>query len=199
MLPPAQRDTGATCRLAAAILLALGLFSGVRVPVLAASVTAGQHLSWDTTDRADAMQDDYLDDRSSPESLVRSYYNAINRREYVRAYSYWEDAAAQSQLPPFPDFEHGFAETSSVTLTLGAVTSGVGAGQLFYSVPMELEATYTDGSTQLFVGCLGMHLSRPVLQAVPPYRPMGIRSAVIEELPIDADPVEALNAACPRS
>src|SRR5437870_13856086 len=32
----------------------------------------------------------YLDDRSSAEAVVRSYYDAIGRRQYLRAYGYWE-------------------------------------------------------------------------------------------------------------
>src|SRR5690349_21727662 len=31
----------------------------------------------------------YIDDRSTAETLLISYVNAIERREYVRAYSYW--------------------------------------------------------------------------------------------------------------
>ncbi|MGH6859926.1 MAG: hypothetical protein ACRECY_06700, partial [Phyllobacterium sp.] len=32
---------------------------------------------------------EYLDDRSTPETVIKSYYNAINRQEYARAYSYY--------------------------------------------------------------------------------------------------------------
>src|SRR6266571_2198065 len=32
----------------------------------------------------------YLDDRSSAEQVIRSYYDAIGRRQYLRAYGYWE-------------------------------------------------------------------------------------------------------------
>ena len=42
----------------------------------------------------------YLDDRSGPEQVLRSYVDAINRKEYARAYSYWEAGVATSQLPP---------------------------------------------------------------------------------------------------
>ena len=30
----------------------------------------------------------YLDDRSTPVQVIKSYYNAIDTQEYVRAYSY---------------------------------------------------------------------------------------------------------------
>jgi hypothetical protein len=32
----------------------------------------------------------YVDDRSTPEALIRSLYDAVSRREYARAYAYWE-------------------------------------------------------------------------------------------------------------
>jgi len=35
-----------------------------------------------------AQVDVYIDNRSTPEALMASYVNAINRKEYVRAYSY---------------------------------------------------------------------------------------------------------------
>ena len=58
----------------------------------------------------------YLDDRSSAEQVIRSYYDAIGRRQYLRAYSYWESSAT---LPTFDVFEKGFADTSSVQVELG--------------------------------------------------------------------------------
>ena len=36
-----------------------------------------------------AQEEPYLDDRSNPESLVRSLYNAIGRKEYARAWDYF--------------------------------------------------------------------------------------------------------------
>ena len=51
----------------------------------------------------------YLDDRSDAVSALRSLFNAINRKEYVRAYSYWE-AGAQG-LPSFDRFQTGYADT----------------------------------------------------------------------------------------
>ena len=40
------------------------------------------------------MAENYQDDRSSPESLIRSLYNAINHHEYARAWSYYGEAPA---------------------------------------------------------------------------------------------------------
>src|ERR671931_494020 len=56
----------------------------------------------------------YYDDRSGPAQLLRSYVSALNRKEYLRAYAYWQPAAAAAQLPPFPEFAQRFADPASV-------------------------------------------------------------------------------------
>ena len=43
----------------------------------------------------------YLDNRSDPASLLRSYYNAINRREFARAWSYLGEAKPSASLDAF--------------------------------------------------------------------------------------------------
>ncbi|MGH2458834.1 MAG: hypothetical protein ACRDIY_08200 [Chloroflexota bacterium] len=138
----------------------------------------------------------YLDDRSGPAALLRSYDNAINRREYARAYSYWEPGAAASQLPPFGQFQQGYTKTASVTLITGPVTSDPGAGQLNYSVPIALVATTTDGATQTFVGCYQLHLAQPGVQAVSPFQPLGIRHASVQQVANGADTTTLLGQAC---
>ena len=43
------------------------------------------------TEEAPAAQADYMDDRSTPVSLIGSLYNAIDRHEYLRAWSYFAE------------------------------------------------------------------------------------------------------------
>jgi hypothetical protein len=52
----------------------------------------------------------YLDDRSTPEAVISSYYNAINRAEYARAYSYFGADFA----PGYDSWEFGYSDTSHV-------------------------------------------------------------------------------------
>ena len=141
-----------------------------------------------------APEPGYEDDRSTPEATIRSLYDAVNRREYARAYSYWEPTSAD--LPSFDDFQQGYADTLSVDVTMGDVGSGVGAGQLFFSVPVTLLATRSDASTQTFVGCYILHLARPQIQAVPPFHPMGIQRASVFEVADDADTATLMQQAC---
>lgn len=121
----------------------------------------------------------YLDDRSNGVQTLRSLFNAINRKEYVRAYSYWEPNAPG--LAAFDIFQQGYANTQSVQLTTGAPITDVGAGQLYYSVPVIVRAQ-TTGGTQEFVGCYRLHLGSPTAQGVPPYRPLGIQSATLRQI-----------------
>ncbi len=60
----------------------------------------------------------YLDDRSSAEQVIRSYYDAIGRRQYLRAYGYWEPSTT---LPTFEAFAKGFEAT---TLGSGGARNG---------------------------------------------------------------------------
>jgi hypothetical protein len=136
----------------------------------------------------------YVDDRSTPEAVIRSLYDAVNRREYARAYGYWEPGSPD--LPPFDQFEQGYADTVSVDLTIGDVVGGVGAGQLYFSVPVTLVATISDGSTQTFVGCYILHLGRPQLQAIPPFQPMAIQRANVRQVDADADTDTLMRETC---
>jgi hypothetical protein len=137
----------------------------------------------------------YIDDRSAGEELIRSYYNAVNRKEYSRAYAYWE--AGASQLAPFAAFASGYANTKSVTLATKPGTIGAGAGQTYYTVPSVVTASNSDGSTTIFAGCYTLHLGSPNAQATPPFQPLGIQSARIAQAPSGANASDRLNSACP--
>lgn len=124
---------------------------------------------------------DYLDDRSTPESVLRSLFNAINSRHYLRAYSYWEPDA--EGLPTFEAFEQSFAETDYVDLfDVGEVTGDAGAGQRYYTVPYIISVTNTDGSVEAFAGCYLLHISDPAIQATPPFQPLAIQRAAIQQM-----------------
>ena len=140
---------------------------------------------------ADVSASNYVDNRSDPLSLINSLLNAINRQEYVRAYSYWA-------TPPgaYNDYAAGYADTASVSAEYGTVTSDPGAGQIYYSVPMILHANLTDGSSQTFAGCYVLHLSQPGIQATPPFAPLGIKSGDFQQVDANADISALLQTVC---
>lgn len=115
----------------------------------------------------------YRDDRSTPTAVVESLYNAINRHEYARAYSYWgKEETSQS----FDDFVAGYKDTIRIRLYTGTVSSEGAAGSVYYSVPVSLRSVNNDGSTVVFAGCYTLRLADPKIQAEPPFVPMHIES-----------------------
>lgn len=92
---------------------------------------------------------------SGPVDLLASFYDAINRGDYARAYGYWE-------TPPsaYADFVNGYANTASVLLLVAPPPQIQGAaGSSYASIPTALVATQRDGSKQLFSGCYVMRKS----------------------------------------
>jgi hypothetical protein len=148
------------------------------------------------SDPAAIGADRYLDNRSSPASVVRSFYNAINRKEYVRAYSYWEPAAATTQLPAFDQFAQGYADTQAVNLTLGQVSGDAGAGQRYYSVPVTIVSKSSGSPVKTFVGCYTLHLANPQIQAAPPFQPLSISAAKIQAVPANTTTADLMTQVC---
>lgn len=115
----------------------------------------------------------YRDDRSTPTAVIESLYNAINRHEFARAYSYWGDGASGQS---FEQFMSGYKGTVRIRLYTGAVTSEGAAGSTYYSVPVSLRSVNADGTTVVFAGCYTVRLADPKIQAEPPFVPMHIES-----------------------
>lgn len=83
--------------------------------------------------------------------VVRRYYSAINARDYATAWSQWGDDGQPGQT--FSAFKKGFAHTRSTRVTIGALKPGDGgAGSVYQSVPVSIDATLDDGSRQRFTG-----------------------------------------------
>jgi len=133
----------------------------------------------------------YIDNRSDGVLVLSSYFNAINSKEYVRAYSYW-------QTPPgaYEAFAAGYDTTASITAQFGTVIPDAGAGQIYYSVPVGLKATQTDGSIKSFVGCYQLHISQPAVQGTVPFQPLGIVSANNQPVDNTADLQVLLTSVC---
>lgn len=102
--------------------------------------------------------DPAYDDQTSPVDLLASYYNAINRGEYERAYAYWEEAPNS-----YEDFARGFEDTETIQLIVQPPTRYEGAaGSIYVSIPTALVATHTDETEQTFVGCFVARMSNLV-------------------------------------
>lgn len=132
----------------------------------------------------------YVDDRSDGAALVRSLYNAINRKEYARAYGYF---GASRPVGEFKAFADGYAKTVSVEAKFGKVLTEGAAGSIYSAVPVAIKSIEEGGKARFFSGCYVTRIINPSLQ-VPPFTPYQIETARLDEAegPIE----EAIPATC---
>ena len=101
------------------------------------------------TSTSEPPDDRPRDDRSDPVATLASYYDAINSRDYRRAYGYWESPASS-----YDEFVRGFADTNRVRLLLEPPPRVEGAaGSLYTEVTTVLVATTRAGNERVFAGC----------------------------------------------
>jgi hypothetical protein len=141
------------------------------IGALLVAVISGMHVA-----SAAAQDEQYIDDRSTAESVITSYYNAINRFEYARAYSYFGDDDA----PDYDPWEFGYSDTQAVMVSFGESVEEGAAGSLYYSVPVRLDVERTEGQHAWYVGCYQLRLAQPAIQSVP-FQPLHIVSADLHE------------------
>jgi META domain-containing protein len=95
------------------------------------------------------------DDRSDPLATLASYYNAINARDYRRAYRFWE-----SSPQSFEQFTRGFADTDRVRLLIEPPDHIEGAaGSSFAEISTVIIATSRNGNERVFAGCYTLRRS----------------------------------------
>lgn len=111
----------------------------------------------------------YTDDRSTPEAVISSYYNAINRAEYARAYSYF----GQSDAPDYDTWDTGYSGTAHVDVSFGQSAQEGAAGSTYWTLPVKLDVTATAGQHSYFAGCYTLRLAQPAIQS-PPFQPLHI-------------------------
>lgn len=142
---------------------------------------------------APALADEppFRDDRSDPAAIVASLYDALDRHEYARAWSYFGE---EKPVADYPAFVRGYAGTDSIALRLGPVTTEGAAGSIYGSVPVAIAATGTDGKVTVFAGCYTTRQLQPAVQE-PPFRPLEIVEGKLSPAAAPLD--DAVPAACP--
>lgn len=141
--------------------------------------------------QARAQDIPYLDDRSSAATIVKSLYNAVNRKEYARA---WEYFGEEKPAKDVEAFAKGYENTAKVEVTTGNIASEGAAGSIFYHVPVAIRSVSTDNSEKVFAGCYTARLANPAIQE-PPFRPLHIEKGSLK--PSDLSYDEALPESCP--
>jgi hypothetical protein len=99
--------------------------------------------------------------------LVASYYNAISRGEYGRAYHYWE-TAPNNQTEA--QFAAGFSDTfGAQAIVRLPIFTGVATGHEYASIPTLVIGTRLNDSIVLYTGCFVAHkVNVPVGNATEP-------------------------------
>jgi len=142
----------------------------------------------------DISKNNFLDNRSGPIETVSSFLNALNLKQYVRAYSYYQDPSTYPGS--YAPYAAGYADTDVITVTFGTVQSEGAAGSLYYKVPLALHVLTTSSATQTFVGCYTLRLVQPAVQATPPFQPMGIISGKFQQVNNSTNVNPLLPTAC---
>lgn len=118
----------------------------------------------------------YLDDRSDAAAIVKSFYNAVSRHEYARAWGYF------GSVKPTRDFEtfvEGYRNTASVVVLTGDATAEGAAGSTYYNLPVAFAATGSDNAETVFSGCYVLRLANPQIQD-PPFAGLHIEKAELK-------------------
>ncbi len=149
---------------------------------------------------ATAGQVPFYEDRTDPVAALVSFYNAITRKEYQRAYSYFQGAPnpAPALVGPYAGWVQGYATTTAVTVATGKAVLDAGAGNIYAAFPVALTATHTDGSSQVFSGCYVMHRINAGISPNPNDALWSINAAQIGAAPANASVAQLLAQTCNR-
>ena len=95
------------------------------------------------------------DERSDPLQTLASYYNAINARDYRRAFRLWDSPPSS-----YEQFARGFADTDRIRLLVEPSTRVDGAaGSVYAEIPTIVISTTRNGNERVFAGCYVMRRS----------------------------------------
>ncbi len=142
----------------------------------------------------------FYENRTDAAGTLKSFYNAVNRKEYERAYGYYQGAPnpQPSLAPPFAQFTAGFSDTAAVSLTLGEAISNAGAGNIYSGIPVIVQARHTDNTLHTFAGCYVLHRVNAGISPNPADSLWSINSAFLHPAANDTPLTAALNQPCSR-
>jgi len=136
--------------------------------------------------------EDQCENTSSPVGLLTAFYDAVNSKDFERAYRYWENPPGNSQ-----NFAQGYKDTTSVQLIvqLPARIDGA-AGSIYAEIPTVIAARQRDGSERRFVGCYTMRKLNLSPSDVPKQEGWRIYKASVTPIPANAALTNLLAEAC---
>ena len=131
-------------------------------------------------------------------TVLQSYFDAINRREFARAYTCWAELGQASQQT-YAQFHQGFGTTARVAFRLGPPRTGAAAGSSYAEVPAVIVATQSDGAIHTYAGTYTLRRAN-----IPPFGQFGWRierasMARVADLQLDSPEAERLLSATPTA
>ena len=111
----------------------------------------------------------YQDDRSTPQALMASFFNAVLRNELARAAAYHDDAAAGALLA------ESLAGTETLDFAYGALEEETDEGAVRYALPVSVTIPEAEG-LKTMSGCAELRL--PDTMANPP-KPLSLVSLTL--------------------
>ncbi|HHS82455.1 MAG TPA: hypothetical protein ENJ68_02945 [Devosia sp.] len=142
------------------------LFLALGAPVMATAPARAQDVP------------EYVDDRSGARELIGSYFNALNRHEFSRAWSYWDGGVPGMD---FSAFEFRYAEVTRIRVRLGTTVSEGAVGSIYTQVPLAIEMQMESGEARVAAGCFVLRISNPQIQGVP-FKPLHIERGALAQL-----------------
>ena len=92
---------------------------------------------------------------NDPLAVLVSYFNAINAKDFRRAYRFWE-----TPMSSYEQFARGFADTERVRFLVEPPARSEGAaGSVYVEIPTIVVSTTRGGSERVFGGCYVMRRS----------------------------------------
>ena len=93
-------------------------------------------------------------DQNDPETVLASYFRAINQQDYTLAYSYWDRQSEVQTTVSLERFIQGYADTASVEAYFRLPADvGVALGTTRGKVPTILRVMRHDGTQHYYTGC----------------------------------------------
>lgn len=133
-----------------------------------------------------------FENSDSAVNLLSSYYNAINQKDYQRAFGYW-----RSPADSYENFVKAYAETEKVRLIVEPPTVIEGAaGSVYTQIPTVLIATMINGKQQKYAGCYTMQKSNLRPPDIPKEDAWHIYRASLNAAPSEATIPQLLTEAC---
>ncbi|MFN4271522.1 MAG: DUF1176 domain-containing protein [Aliihoeflea sp.] len=130
---------------------------------------------------------EFRDDRSSPQALVQSLYNAIERGEYERALSYF----AERPVETAEEFAATFEDMDRISVVTGLSRQEGEGAERVHEVPLAVEIQGENWESRVLAGC---YTVRAQFSADGSFQPYLIAGGALEAT--DAPLEEALPTRC---